>query len=319
MKRIFKRLKSNTADSVMVLALTSVVFLVLIIGFTMDVNKNINTGNAFTSMAQTSAETAVKQVDSSGSLGNNAIIAFVNEYAAQISQNESQTNETQAYRTTECSTVSINGADKKLPYFEITLKTGRGTDGKESIDTKKIEGAITINSNGIATVDKSKIPPLDKSKIPPSEEREHKYTVISAEVYDATENLFSSLGPCQLRHSSVSAISFASNTDLDSSKKDTTPVETPVPDAMSQTYPNCVYSGLNSIINLPVPTGYDAKVLTTPEEGTVQVVTVGSSKYVRWTINTELANSSVNFTYQYVDSSTNKTGTRGTITIKNGC
>lgn len=312
MKRIFKRLKSNTADSVMVLALTSVVFLVLIIGFTMDVNKNINTGNAFTSMAQTSAETAVKQVDNSGSLGNNAIIAFVNEYAAQISQNESQTNETQAYRTTECSTES--GTTRKLPYFEITLKTGRGTDGKESSDTKKIEGAITINSNGIATVDKSKIPSISRKEL-----SDKKYTVISAEVYDATENLFSSLGPCQLRHSSVSAISFASNTDLDSSKKDTTPVETPVPDAMSQTYPNCVYSGLNSIINLPVPTGYDAKVLTTPKEGTVQVVTVGSSKYVRWTINTELANSSVNFTYQYVDSSTNKTGTIGTITIKNGC
>lgn len=303
MKRIFKRLKSNTADSVMVLALTSVVFLVLIIGFTMDVNKNINTGNAFTSMAQTSAETAVKQVNSAGSLGNAAVAAFVTEYRNQISSTDYQTNETQAYRTTKCSTASINGTDKKLPYFEITLKTGRGTDGKAGIssDTWKIDASIPTDS------------------IPTIALEGTKYTVISAEVYDATENLFSSLGPCQLRHSSVSAISFASNTDLDSSTKDTTPVETPVPDAMSQTYPNCVYSGLNSIINLPVPTGYDAKVLTTPKEGTVQVVTVGSSKYVRWTINTELANSSVNFTYQYVDSSTNKTGTIGTITIKNGC
>lgn len=189
-----KKTRSDKADSVLVIFLVCVPLLVLVMGFVVDLNKNVNTKIAYNSMAQQSAETAVKQIGPNGRLNQNASKAFVDEYKIQASASDYHTNETQ--RSETCSTMDVNGVERKMPYMVITLQEGRGSDAnvaKSGIwayeDYKNVSNPGNVKGN---------------------------YRAITATVYDSSTNAFGTFGlpDCQLHSSEVSAVSFGSNEDV---------------------------------------------------------------------------------------------------------
>jgi hypothetical protein len=188
--------KLDKADAMLVTGILSVPFLMLIFGVAIDITKNTHLDDTYHSMAQTSIEAGVKEIDSRGSLNKAAVTKFVNEYKVQSKPSESHTSETNVYESKLCSTAEINGVKRTLPYYEVTLQTARGNADSSKTSKWIIEGDkavpnITINSA-------------------------LKYRVISADVYTSSENIM--LGkfgiPCQVYKSSVSAIAFGSNSDL---------------------------------------------------------------------------------------------------------
>lgn len=196
MKHILSRIHSSKADSTLVIFIISIPLLILSIGFSIDLTKSVNASNALKSMAQTSAETSVKTVDSRGSLNNDTVKSFINEYKTQSSPSASHTNETQVYQSEKCSTAVIDGQTRQLPYMVIKLGTSR------SINDAGVTNATTWTVEGYDDPD---IKALGSTK----------YKVISVDVYDSSTNLFGvyGLSGCQLHKSTVSAISFASNSD----------------------------------------------------------------------------------------------------------
>lgn len=193
----FNKIKNKTsddkdkADGSLVFFLLSVPLLILVISFCINVNKNINVGNTFKSMAQVSAEAGVKESDSQGSLTNDSVAAFLREYRRQAS-----IGDTKAFHDENCSTMMVDGKMRALPYVVVKLGTARGADDQQSTVTWTVEG-----NNELTT-----------QQLPAGQ----KYRVISADVYDSSKNFFDIFGtkPCQLHKSTVSAISFGSNSDV---------------------------------------------------------------------------------------------------------
>lgn len=194
-----QKIHSDRADSVLIIFLVSVPLLVLVMGFVVDLNKNVNTKIAYNSMAQVSAEAGVKAITPSGSLDNRSIIAFAEEYKSQSNSSEYHTNETNAYKSDTCSTMEVEGVERKMPYMVVKLQEGRGTDDRQSTSWI-IEGEYTG----------------DVTQIPVKNLGNNKYRAISATVYDSSANSFGTFGlpDCQLHRSEVSAIAFGSNEDL---------------------------------------------------------------------------------------------------------
>lgn len=195
-KELFvKKPNKDSADSVLIIFLVCVPLLVLVMGFVVDLNKNVNTKVAYNSMAQISAEVAVKKISPSGSLDSNSVSALVSEYRTQSKPSDSHTNETNAFKSETCSKMEIDGVERQMPYMVINLKEGRGSEGAVS-KSWIVEGTTQApefkNTNGA------------------------KYRAISATVYDSSTNSFGTFGlpDCQLHKSEVSAIAFGSNEDL---------------------------------------------------------------------------------------------------------
>lgn len=200
MKQYFlNRINNDRADSVLIIFLVCVPLLVLVMGFVVDLNKNVNTKIAYNSMAQVSAENGVKAITPAGSLDHRAVSAFAEEYRKQSSSSDYHTNETNVYKSETCSTMEIDGVERKMPYMVIRLQEGRGTDDRQSTSWV-IEGPYKGTSN--------QVPPKDLGKA--------KYRAINATVYDSSTNAFGTFGlpDCQLHKSEVSAVAFGSNEDL---------------------------------------------------------------------------------------------------------
>lgn len=195
---MMKKWKSSRGDSSLIIFVIAIPLIMVFLGFSVDVSKSINAGNAYKAMSQNSAETAVKSVNANGSLNNASVKSFVNEYKNQANPSDSHTNETNVYKSKTCDTAVIDGVERKLPYMVIKLGTDRSIDDK----------GVTTGSTW--TVENYQIPE-DKQL------GSTKYKVISADVYDSSTNFFGIFGlpACQVHQSTVSAISFASNEDLD--------------------------------------------------------------------------------------------------------
>ena len=195
MNRLKARLRSDRGDSVLVVFLLAIPLFVLTMGFVVDTAKSVNADRAYASMAQTAVETGVKSVNSTGSLGNQAVSAFVREYRTQYGlKPDGSTAETQVYNSEACSTAVVNGVKRKMPYIVVTLGTERGAK-------KQVTSTWIIEGNGA---------------IPQHSLNGNVYRVISADVYTTSTNFFGVFGlpACQTHKSSVSAVAFGSNSDL---------------------------------------------------------------------------------------------------------
>ena len=186
LKKFMSR-SNDKADGTIVLFLFSVPLFILVLGLAINTNSAIQNKNEYNSMAQTSAETGVKSINTNGSLGQASVNAFVSEHRAQMQFN-------QAINTEICQKMNVNGTMRNMPYYEIKLDTARG--GGAPSGTWIVEG-------------QGEVPTL-------SVDPNVKYRVISANVYTSSQNLFGDFGlpPCQLHKSSVSAIAFGTNADL---------------------------------------------------------------------------------------------------------
>lgn len=197
--KLINKSKSDRGDT-LVMFVISIPFIMILMGFSININQSVNSSIEYNAIAQTSVENAVKKVDSQGSLNNNSIQKFVNEYRIQSgdsSEPSRGTNESKAFQSEVCNTAEVEGVERKMPYMIVTLGTERGTDKVQSQSSWTIEG---VGSNAVEEK------PLGSEK----------YKVISATVYNTSTSLWGAVGlsDCQLHKSQVSAISFGSNTDL---------------------------------------------------------------------------------------------------------
>lgn len=197
--KLINKSKSDRGDT-LVMFVISIPFIMILMGFSININQSVNSSIEYNAIAQTSVENAVKKVDSQGSLNNNSIQKFVNEYRIQSgdsSEPSRGTNESKAFQSEVCNTAEVEGVERKMPYMIVTLGTERGTDKVQSQSSWTIEG---VGSDAVEQK------PLGSEK----------YKVISATVYNTSTSLWGAVGlsDCQLHKSQVSAISFGSNTDL---------------------------------------------------------------------------------------------------------
>lgn len=198
MKSLWNKVNRNNnddADSTLIIFILMVPLLIVIMGFVTDLNKNVNARIAFATAAQESAQTSVRTVDVSGSLNNQTVEAFVDQYRYQVNPSEYHTNEIGAYQSNNCSTVTVNGVEHEAPYMVIRLETERGSDGSGSSEAWILEGP---------------------NSVPEAKDLSGSYRVISADVYDVSTNSWGVFGlpECQTHKSSVSAVAFGSNEDL---------------------------------------------------------------------------------------------------------
>ena len=183
--------KSDDGDGALTLSIVFVPLAVICLGLAINTSQVVSNKFEYDTIAQSSAETAVKTIDARGNLDEKAIKALVREHREQL---EAGT----AYSGT-CNVQEINGKKVTLPYYEVRLETSRNVKGRRVSSTYKIDSS---NPN---TVD---VPDIENKNAP--------YRVISAEVYTATSSPFVAIGlqPCNYHKSTVSAISFGSNRDL---------------------------------------------------------------------------------------------------------
>lgn len=197
LKELRAKLKKDSANAVLVTVVMAMPLIMIAVGFAADMSKSAYVSSSYSSMAQRSAETAVKSINSRGSLDNNSVRKFVSEFEAQDGDSTFHTNETlQASKLSTCSTRVIDGVNRKLPYYEITLGTARGVGAVGATSVWKIGSGATIPNKV-----------LDPAA---------KYKVISATVYTGSPNFILGMfgTPCQFLKSPVSAISFGDQADL---------------------------------------------------------------------------------------------------------
>lgn len=190
--------RSDRGDT-LVMFIVSIPFIMILMGFSVNINQQINSGIENKAMAQTSVETAVKKVDSQGSLNTASVQSFVNEYRIQTGDSSiksGSTSESQAYRSPVCSKAEVDGVEREMPYMIVKLGSERGVEKTQS-STWVIEG-------------------LNNDEVEQRDLGNTRYRVISATVYNTTTSLWGAVGlsDCQMYKSEVSAIAFGSNADL---------------------------------------------------------------------------------------------------------
>lgn len=213
------RFRSEKGDAILVTTILSIVMVFLVASLTMDTVVNTYIKQGFTSIAQDSVERSVSTVSLRGSLTEKSVQSVVDSYkdsrmTAEFAPMLSDTT----CNTIEIGTTRSNGnyyitskGDKQLPYMTITLSTQRSA-GKPAQH-------VTYSSEGYGA------PVLQSGIYNPN----LKYTVVSANIYDASPNTapsFSKLAPntgkdgdyrsssCQYYNNNVSAITFASLVDI---------------------------------------------------------------------------------------------------------
>lgn len=192
----------DKADAILVTAIISMPLIMIAFGFAADTAKNVYVSNTYATKAQAAIETAVKSIDSRGSLNNDSVRKFISEFDTQAKGSEVQTNESKSFETKSCSTAKINNVERKLPYYEIELGTARAKDTEGTSNLWKVQAGSQVVDQQLYRTD--------------SKGKRVKYKVIRADVYNGSQNIILGMfgQPCQLVKSSVSAISFGDNTDL---------------------------------------------------------------------------------------------------------
>lgn len=186
-KRLLKPFGSDRADGVLSMFIICIPLFTLLLGFSINVNTSVHAKTEYDTMAQLSAETAIKAVGANGKLGKNSVNKFIGEYMRQYNETKLETKGSGA-----CSTGKVNGVERKLPYMEIRLDGGRGAGVGTTVYT--VENGEAVN-----------VPNLSGD-----------YKTLSATVYANSTNFFGVFGlpSCQLHKSTVSAISYGSKFDL---------------------------------------------------------------------------------------------------------
>lgn len=222
MKLFNKCIKSDVASATLTTGIISLLLICLCFGFGLDITKNAYLKNVQDSQSQQAAETAIKSINSQGSLLNytkdqngivpDAVYDFATEYKSQNSSNYNNAlvgmgqhdDESSTYKFGKCLTRDIKqyGSDvatpTKMPYIIVSLDPDRQVGNSENKLVYTIEGN-----------DKPKL-------VSGTANSAVKYKVLGAEVHDASINFMLGIFnmPCQNLTSKASAITFGSQTDL---------------------------------------------------------------------------------------------------------
>jgi hypothetical protein len=193
MKKAFTR---DKADAVLIWGIISIFFLVIVAGFGIDLTKNWLLAGTYNSMVQTSSDTAVKTINSKGSLTDASASKLISEFEKQ--NNDSlATNEVQNYNSELCTDVTVGGEVHKAPYYVISFSEGRGN---ENISNSRI---LVSEAGG----------PL---QVQQAGKKDASYKTITVDVYNSRSNIFLGMAgiTCQQFKSHSSSVAYASDADL---------------------------------------------------------------------------------------------------------
>lgn len=202
LKSLLKKFRRDSADTVLITSVICAPIIAMMFGIAADTSKNVYTSNYYNTVAQASVETAVKTIDPKGNLSHTkAIPALVREFENQVKGTSADpakhTVEGNGY-VGKCTTAEIDGVERKLPYYEITLSSGRGQNNQATTKTWKFETGDDMFFTLPGYVGGT-------------------FRVIDADIYTSTGNIALSMfgQPCQVFKSQVSAIAFGDNADLE--------------------------------------------------------------------------------------------------------
>lgn len=199
-----RKLRSSRGDSVLVPAMISSILVIALAGLVMDMSKNFAAKDTFSVMAQQSANASVKTADHRGSLNWDVLPVIEKEYKEQKFGKEGTADAVALSGRGGCNTAMIDlsgdgnrDTEVKLPYYKVTLETGRGvnSDPEHKRMVHFTEG---------------------QTPHPPELSPGVKYTSVNVVVYDSVSNfVLSMVGmPCQTIESNVSSITFGSMEDV---------------------------------------------------------------------------------------------------------
>ena len=200
-KSKFRTVDSERGDGVLVMGMWVVLILVIVLALLFDITKGATLKNVQTSMAQQSAEYGISQITSAGTLDDKAVESAIDSYLTL--RNNTTTIDGKTYRSefsqlsagNRCHTVTVDGVQHEAPYFEATLSKTRGDNSDQIlVDIEQATGKARLLTTPRG-----------------------KYKVLNLTVYDAGSNLWMGVigSPCQQMRSSVSAIAFGSNEDIE--------------------------------------------------------------------------------------------------------
>lgn len=205
-QKLYQKYHKDKANA-LILVVLSVPLIMLLFAFNLNIGKDISTKNIFNNTVQSATEAAVKTVNNRSVLGNESVQAFVNTYDKLITNPDTTSGsyvgggmEAEVLRSRGvCGTMEINGAERVLPYMEITLSENRGNSSSSFYHTEtwKLDGTTrSVTPKNLGNV---------------------KYKVIQATVWEATPNFlsFTGLEDCHLQKATKSAIAFGSQSDLE--------------------------------------------------------------------------------------------------------
>jgi hypothetical protein len=197
-KHWFKRAQQDRADGVLVFTIISIPLLFICFGLGLDLTKNAYVKSSLNTMAQNAADRAIQNIDATGSLTAASATTFVNEFSRQRGKtSESEgTGEANAFiGGTVCSTLEIDGKERKLPYMKLTYDAGRGQA------TAARTGVVTVENGAVSSS---------------TLVRGVTYRSFNATVYEASPNFILGLAgqPCQTFRIETTAVAFGSNEDL---------------------------------------------------------------------------------------------------------
>lgn len=200
--------KKDRGDAVLITFILSMMFIVAVAAFAVDISKNILIKNQMNSAIQQSAQIAVKEINARGSLNQESYKAFVKTLNQELGNQLAAPNNS----VSSCP-ISVDGVDMsgdKGPYFKLALSPRRGADLGDSAFSINNPTYITGTLPEIATIYNSE---SFKEKIRQSGTV---YRVLDVKMYASYPNIMLGMVgiPCQEFEIRASAVAFGSQEDL---------------------------------------------------------------------------------------------------------
>lgn len=191
MKSLKEFFTSDKADSVLVTTMIAMPFFMLISGFAIDIGKNMFVHDAHHSQAQSAAQSAVRNIDSTGSMTADSIVTFHNSLDRQFSGDADV-----AVWDGNCNIQD----DATYPSYTIHFQA------------ENYEGGTDTNRSGIFeyTAGENFDEKLHEFIVQGGIDPQQVYRVVSAEVNTSSQNIMLGMFgmPCQNYTSSVNAGTF---------------------------------------------------------------------------------------------------------------
>lgn len=222
MKKIKKFRKNNEfrdkGDAIFITILVSLMFILSVTALVVDISKNVVLKNNQTSIAQASAQVAVKDINARGSLTANSYETFLTEYLSQTGNPPMANGCSLKVPRTLGDQMDASGNPRNGylydgeytgPYFKIVLSKTRGEkDNPFPVNPSDDKTYLY----GTAASIKAKLPTLETDL----KRLNTVYRVFNVEIYEAVPNFMLGMAgmPCQQLAIKVDAVAFGNQEDL---------------------------------------------------------------------------------------------------------
>lgn len=229
-----KGIFSDRADSILVPTMFLIPVLAISVGLAIEVAKNSYIRAERISAIQDSTASAVKMVDSRGSLNWNTVDRVVDQYEylrfgeSVFGPNrenrivgEEDTQNTKVFNDLageKCLTGTGDSEGELYPQYKVTLDTGRGNDATKLGSNADLSRTVSFSRTPPTAQQLATSTPLATSYIDKDGQRKPLiYRSITVEIIDQTPNLVMGMAgiPCQKFNLTASSVTFYADSDFD--------------------------------------------------------------------------------------------------------